>query len=237
MQRLEVSGAVRLIYRSLGVKGLKTEQLLILRHSYLCRRDVYLVEPVIWLCLRTLRSYFLRYVYLLPEFTSSWGEEQSGTSPYKAKGHSDSASMYVNMCGCEWVTALVRRPDATGSVDASRNVGALPVLPVYSAAGGCGTQIERNIISDTLLQVQLNIYIPPLLDSSVQFDICWTVHHCDNWRIKNQIDVTYYFILLLIGSTCFGHYYAHHQELATMMLITALVLSILVCCRLEVSCG
>ena len=78
------------------------------------------------------------------------------------------------------MTALVRRPDATGSVDASRNVGALPVLPVYSAAGGCGTQIERNIISDTLLQVQLNIYIPPLLDSSVQFDICWTVHHCDN---------------------------------------------------------
>ena len=35
---------------------------------------------------------------------------------------------------------------------------------------------------------------------------------------KNQLDVTYYFIVLLIGSTCFGHYYAHHQELATIML-------------------
>jgi len=34
-----------------------------------------------------------------------------------------------------------------------------------------------------------------------------------------------YFIVLLIGSTCFGHYYAHHQELATMMLITTLVVS------------
>jgi len=22
-----------------------------------------------------------------------------------------------------------------------------------------------------------------------------------------------YFIVLLLGSTCFGHYYAHHQEL------------------------
>jgi len=32
-------------------------------------------------------------------------------------------------------------------------------------------------------------------------------------RIKNQLDATYYFIVLLIGSTCFGHYYAHRQEL------------------------
>jgi len=34
---------------------------------------------------------------------------------------------------------------------------------------------------------------------------------------KNQLDVTYYFIVLLIGSTCFGHYYVHHQELTTTM--------------------
>jgi len=26
------------------------------------------------------------------------------------------------------------------------------------------------------------------------------------WRIQNQLDATYYFIVLLIGSTCFGHY-------------------------------
>jgi len=44
-------------------------------------------------------------------------------------------------------------------------------------------------------------------------------------------------IVLLIGSICFGHYYAHHQELATIMLITILVVSFLVCCRLEVRCG
>jgi len=34
-----------------------------------------------------------------------------------------------------------------------------------------------------------------------------------DWRIKTQLDATYYFIVLPIGSTCFGHYYAHHQEL------------------------
>ena len=52
-------------------------------------------------------------------------------------------------------------------------------------------------------------------------------------KYKNQLDVTYYFIVFLISSTCFGHYYAHHQELTTMMLITTLVFSFLVCCRLE----
>jgi len=55
----------------------------------------------------------------------------------------------------------------------------------------------------------------------------WTVFHCDNWRIKNQSDDTCYFIVFLIGSTCFGHYCAHHQELATMMLIATLIVSFL----------
>jgi len=66
-----------------------------------------------------------------------------------------------------------------------------------------------------------------------KFDVYWTVYDCDNWRIKNQLDATYYFIVLLIESTCFGHYYAHHQELATMMLITTLAVSFLVCCSLH----
>ena len=54
---------------------------------------------------------------------------------------------------------------------------------------------------------------------------------------KNQLDATYYFIVLLIDSTCFGHYYGHHQELATIMLITTLVVWFLVCCMLGVRCG
>ena len=57
--------------------------------------------------------------------------------------------------------------------------------------------------------------------------------------LKNEIQLyaTYYFIVLLIGPTCFGHYYSHHQELATIMLITTFVVPCLVCCRLEISCG
>jgi hypothetical protein len=47
--------------------------------------------------------------------------------------------------------------------------------------------------------------------------ILWKPNVHYRWRIKNQLDATYYFIVLLIGSTCFGYFYAHHQELATMM--------------------
>ena len=39
-----------------------------------------------------------------------------------------------------------------------------------------------------------------------------------SWRIKDQLDVTCYFISLLMYSTCFGHEHIHHQELATMLL-------------------
>jgi len=54
---------------------------------------------------------------------------------------------------------------------------------------------------------------------------------------KNQLDAIYYFIVLLIGSTCFGNYYAHDQELTTIMFIITLVVSFLGFCRLEVRCG
>jgi len=43
------------------------------------------------------------------------------------------------------------------------------------------------------------------------------------WR--DLLDATYYFIVHLIGSTRFGHYYDHNQEFATIMLITTLVVS------------
>jgi len=56
-------------------------------------------------------------------------------------------------------------------------------------------------------------------------------------KTKNQLDATYYFIVLPISSTCFEHCYAHHQKLVTIMLITTLVVSFLVYCRLEVRCG
>ena len=54
---------------------------------------------------------------------------------------------------------------------------------------------------------------------------------------KNQLDITYYFTVILRDSNCFGRYYVHHQELVTIMLITTLDVSFLVCCMLGVRCG
>jgi len=38
-------------------------------------------------------------------------------------------------------------------------------------------------------------------------------------REGNQLDATECFIALIICSTCFGHLYAHHQELETILVL------------------
>jgi len=43
-----------------------------------------------------------------------------------------------------------------------------------------------------------------------------SVHRCIGVEKKNQLDVTECFIALMVCSTRFGHFYAHHQELETM---------------------
>ena len=41
----------------------------------------------------------------------------------------------------------------------------------------------------------------------------------NNIEKKNQLDVTEYFIARMIRSTCFGHFYTHHQELKTICVL------------------
>ena len=36
-------------------------------------------------------------------------------------------------------------------------------------------------------------------------NVYWTMHHCNGWRMKDQLDVTCYLISLLMCSACFGH--------------------------------
>jgi len=38
-------------------------------------------------------------------------------------------------------------------------------------------------------------------------------------REENQLDSTERFIALMICSTCFGHLYAHHQDLETILVL------------------
>ena len=36
---------------------------------------------------------------------------------------------------------------------------------------------------------------------------------------QNPTNATYYFIMLMLGSTCFGHHYAHREELTAIALV------------------
>ena len=48
-----------------------------------------------------------------------------------------------------------------------------------------------------------------------KLDVCLSMHRCICVENKNQLDGTEWFIELIICSTYFGHFYAHHQELET----------------------
>ena len=50
----------------------------------------------------------------------------------------------------------------------------------------------------------------------IQRDTAKNVYWC---REENQLDATECFIALIICSTCFGHLYAHHQELETILVL------------------
>ena len=57
-------------------------------------------------------------------------------------------------------------------------------------------------------------------------------------EIKCQLDATEVFIADLIAcSTCFGHHYAHHQELKSIIQLLLPVVFDAVVCKLSVWCG
>jgi len=62
------------------------------------------------------------------------------------------------------------------------------------------------------------------------------VDYMKTLKNKIQADATYYFIMLMLGSTCFGHHYAHHQELTTIALVTTEAVWFSSCCWMEVKC-
>ena len=56
--------------------------------------------------------------------------------------------------------------------------------------------------------------------------------HCNiclsKLREGNQLEATECFIALIICSTCFGHLYAHHQELETVLVLWCVIFWLLV---------
>ena len=65
--------------------------------------------------------------------------------------------------------------------------------------------------------------------------MCLSVHRFICVEKKNQLDATELFIALIICSTCFAHFYAHHQELETICYYR-LWCVVLGCCLSGVMC-
>jgi predicted membrane protein len=55
--------------------------------------------------------------------------------------------------------------------------------------------------------------------SMCKLDVCLSMHRCMCVEKKNQLNATEWFIALIICSTCFGHFNAHHQELETICVL------------------
>ena len=53
------------------------------------------------------------------------------------------------------------------------------------------------------------------------FDECLTMHHQLHEESKTNSMLHNGLLDLMNRSTCFGHYYAHHQELATIQMVSA----------------
>jgi hypothetical protein len=49
--------------------------------------------------------------------------------------------------------------------------------------------------------------------------VCLSLHRFISVEKKSQLDDTECFITLIICSTCFGHLYAHHQELEIILVL------------------
>jgi len=76
------------------------------------------------------------------------------------------------------------------------------LFKIYLLHGLVDERLEINKTS----KIFLLLFLVGILKLIFFSGVYWIVHHCDNWRIQNQLDTTNYFIVLLMGSTCFGQY-------------------------------
>ena len=114
---------------------------------------------------------------------------------------------------------------------------------VHTATGICQTDTAVCLLTGTRWSYELWMYerqICLLRVSHIQVFIPRKNCPCSFIVLlscsKIQLDATYHFIMLMLGSTCFGHHYAHHQELTTIALVTTLAVWLSSCCWMEVKC-
>ena len=115
--------------------------------------------------------------------------------------------------------------------------------PAYSERNFINTPENSQINSQSLLHINLllnsylirvakilSYWLPRLYHVctwtgifSEYFELIWCLpDRASSWKLKNkiQLNATDYFIMIVLGSACFGHHYAHRQELTTIALVT-----------------
>jgi hypothetical protein len=109
-----------------------------------------------------------------------------------------------------------------------------PFFPTFFLPDGIHSSICY--MCPHLINFSVCLYIIQNRILYIHFDVCLSVHLCICIEKKNQLDATECFIALIIRSTCFGHFYAHRQELETICVITVYGVRCLGCWLLEVRC-
>jgi len=108
-----------------------------------------------------------------------------------------------------------------------------------------GTGVDRRIVLNCITKENVKLWtVFHCLKSSLimcsckngyEFDVILTVHRRKYVEIKCQLDATDVFIAdLIVCSTCFGHHYAHHQELKSIIQWLLHVVFRAVVCRMLV---
>jgi len=96
---------------------------------------------------------------------------------------------------------------------------------------------NRKVFTFERLQVALLQALKPYdKHKYYEFDVCWTCIVVTTEEYE-PTKCHLLFITFMIGSTCFGHHYAHHQDLTTITLVTIWTVRFLGCCWLEVKCS
>ena len=107
---------------------------------------------------------------------------------------------YIAMCGIIWKLYY-------------RHTRWTPGLLNYSS--------ESSALRETSITVQCFVRVQVVWSNGSKYFMSVCTCRVDDTKRENQLGNTQWFIELMIRSTCFGHYFDHHQELETTQMITA----------------
>ena len=132
--------------------------------------------------------------------------------------HGDSEEVGLRCKMLTWCLLCLRRAAVSGGAMELRASPYTSLLLLVGLTVGVAVAVARNL-GECLSHIDRCCGIMVLIDRNMDTwkangrsapdksgsNVYWTVHHCNSWRMKDQLDVNCYFISLIMCSTCFGH--------------------------------